>query len=128
MRAAQISGGMSFDYYQTQFALLKSRTLAASIITELRLQSNPAFLGSPDSIARLKFRFFTLWRSSLSYVSNLLGFASVEEKKPAPMTEFELGVHPGLIGRYLSLLTVNSFATRSSPSTHCSASASGRAS
>lgn len=104
--AAQVSGGMSFDYYQTQFALLKSRTLAASIITQLRLQSNPAFLGSPDTITRLKYRFFTLWWSLLSYASNLLGFTSVEEKKPTPTTEFELGVHPGFIGRYLSLLTV----------------------
>ena len=34
------------DYYKTQYALLKSRSLAAQVIHDLGLQDNPLFSGS----------------------------------------------------------------------------------
>ena len=34
------------DYYKTQYALLKSRSLAAQVIRDLGLQDNPWFSGS----------------------------------------------------------------------------------
>src|SRR5512147_2203625 len=37
------SGGPQYDYYQTQFMLLKSNTLAAKVITELKLDANKIF-------------------------------------------------------------------------------------
>jgi polysaccharide biosynthesis transport protein len=37
------SGSPSYDYYQTQFKLLESRTLAAKVITELKLESDKIF-------------------------------------------------------------------------------------
>lgn len=112
MLADQVIRGMSTDYYQTQFRLLKSRPLAASIITQLGLQSNPTFLGSPDLVDRLKYRFFRFWRSLFTHISNLIGFGAQESQapqasqEPRSSKEFELGVHPGLIGHYLGLLTV----------------------
>src|SRR5262245_43921076 len=36
-------GSTQYDYYQTQFVLLRSRTLAARVITSLQLGSDPAF-------------------------------------------------------------------------------------
>ncbi|MCS6927344.1 MAG: Wzz/FepE/Etk N-terminal domain-containing protein, partial [Candidatus Binatia bacterium] len=40
--ATQSGGMVDFDYYETQFALLKSRPLAARVIATLDLASNPA--------------------------------------------------------------------------------------
>ena len=39
----QEGGGGPYDFYQTQFALLKSGPLAARVIKNLGLESNPAF-------------------------------------------------------------------------------------
>jgi polysaccharide biosynthesis transport protein len=46
------AGAPAFDYYQTQFALLRSRVLAASIISKLDLASHPAFRDAPDALPR----------------------------------------------------------------------------
>ncbi len=58
-----------YDYYQTQFALLASRPLAARVITELRLESNKTFTNaevvSPNPIDHVK-----------AWVSRGLGFVS----------------------------------------------------
>jgi capsular exopolysaccharide synthesis family protein len=68
-----------YDYYQTQFALLKSRPLAARVITELRLASNNSFttsrIVSPNPINHLQ-----------SWIARLLGFASYYVLSLVPST------------------------------------------
>jgi succinoglycan biosynthesis transport protein ExoP len=41
--SSKSEGSAQYDYYQTQFVLLKSRALAARVITSLQLASDPAF-------------------------------------------------------------------------------------
>lgn len=98
------------DDYPTQVALLKSRALAAQVIKSLRLESNPSFRSSPSPIARLRSWGIGLMQSFFTRISELLpdlsGTVPIQEKEPSPAREFELGVHPGLIGRYLSFLNV----------------------
>ena len=40
----QYSANSGYDYYKTQFELLKSRRLAKKVSTDLNLGTNPAFL------------------------------------------------------------------------------------
>jgi polysaccharide biosynthesis transport protein len=40
-----VFGPEKYDYYQTQFRILESRTLAANVIRDLGLESDPRFLG-----------------------------------------------------------------------------------
>jgi succinoglycan biosynthesis transport protein ExoP len=101
----------SSDYFQTQLALLKSRALAARVITALDLESNPKFKDSP-SLFDIVRRWITRNISSgVAYVfDNLLAFwgtpPSVEEKGQGGRREYILGVHPGLVALYLRLLEV----------------------
>jgi capsular exopolysaccharide synthesis family protein len=98
------------DDYQTQVALLKSRALAARVIKNLRLESNPSFRASPSPIDQVRSWGIGLMQSFFTQISALLpdlsGTAPVQEKESPPAREFELGVHPGLISRYLSFLNV----------------------
>ncbi|HET7009024.1 MAG TPA: Wzz/FepE/Etk N-terminal domain-containing protein, partial [Candidatus Binatia bacterium] len=48
MAPAQLETG-PYDYYQTQFALLKSQALAARVVKQLKLESNSSFNGDNDS-------------------------------------------------------------------------------
>jgi succinoglycan biosynthesis transport protein ExoP len=114
-------GGGPYDYYQTQFNLLKNRDLAARIITDLTLDRDKSFTDayviSASPIKRVA-----------SWISDKLGFvvSLVEElhraDEPAgpPIaglpneTAQKYGVAntspaaaPGLIGLYQSLLVVN---------------------
>jgi len=105
-----VSLGGQYDYYQTQFALLKSRALAAKVITQLGLEGNKAFTTVPTDplgwLYGLRDRLFDLLEHSLTRVSNLLGSPPMQEEKPPPVSAFESGVHPWLINRYLSMLNV----------------------
>jgi succinoglycan biosynthesis transport protein ExoP len=95
------------SYFQTQCALLKSRPLAARIITELELKSNSAFTtAKPTLFDRVLSWPLDYVDSVLTYVSDLLLPATEQPSTSPSIEEFEFGVHPGLIGRYLSLLTV----------------------
>lgn len=51
-------GGNQYDYYQTQFKLLQSNTLAAKVITDLKLESNDTFMTaevkSPNPMLRVR--------------------------------------------------------------------------
>jgi succinoglycan biosynthesis transport protein ExoP len=75
------SGGQ-YDYYQTQFKLLQSNTLAAKVITDLKLKSNDTFMTaevkSPNPAVRVRN-----WLSGqMSFLVSLLPFrpdASEEE-------------------------------------------------
>src|SRR5262245_20671086 len=88
--APQMNAGM-YDYYQTQFVLLQSKPLAAKVITELGLGSNPTFTGiyqrTQTSLDRLAGRFYGLVQSAFTYVSELLAPAPPPELTPAPKEE-----------------------------------------
>ena len=106
--ALQAGGGGTYDYYQTQFALLTSRPLAARVIKELGLEDDPIF--SAD--LRAPMARLIDWPISLlsSTISSLLGLirTPIEEELGQPKDpEYEFGVHPGFIGRYLSFLMVD---------------------
>jgi capsular exopolysaccharide synthesis family protein len=91
------AGSSQYDYHQTQFNLLESRTLAARVITDLGLEWKPAFTGKRESDPGLLD-----WLRS--QVSGLLQFGRAHEKEQ--IREFELGVDPRLINRYLDSLEV----------------------
>jgi capsular exopolysaccharide synthesis family protein len=98
------------DYYQTQVALLKSRALAAKVITHLNLESNPKFVVVRTPIEQLSRRVSGFGNDAFTYVpnllSNLLGVAPTPEDRPTSTTEFALGVHPRFISIYQRLLEV----------------------
>lgn len=95
-----------YDYYQTQFAMLKSEPLRARVIKSLNLENNPKFTGENERPSLLG--------SVANAVGSAFGYvgAAIErlfgEPTPAPSVRptYEHGVHPGLIGRYSRYLTV----------------------
>jgi polysaccharide biosynthesis transport protein len=98
------------DYYQTQVALLKSRALAAKVITALRLESNPKFVVVRTPIEQLSRRARGFLNSAITYVSDFIsdlsGVAPTPEGPPSSSTDFALGVHPRFIGLYQRLFEV----------------------
>ncbi len=103
-------GVRSDDYYQTQLALLKSRALAAKVINELGLASNPNFVVVQDPIEHVRSQVWGLVHGVVRHVSDVMAplrvAAPVPAARPAASDEFELGVHPRYISRYLRLLAV----------------------
>jgi polysaccharide biosynthesis transport protein len=109
--------GGQYDYHQTQFALLKSRSLAARVLTDLGLESNKIFTTS-RIISSNPFDRVSSWISPiLGYVANYVApvFQSEQESdqsdtsKPiANLTtgEIELDVAPHLISRYLTFSNI----------------------
>jgi polysaccharide biosynthesis transport protein len=106
------SGG--YDYYKTQFELLKSRRLAKKVITDLNLGANPAFLQKRRTVV-LKRLTAGIAALSKSVVSPVLAFVSPPAPSPSPTpttiqlnrTEEEENRIQGLIGQYLSMLNVS---------------------
>ncbi len=118
----------SGDYYSTQHELMKSRRLAAKVITDLNLGSNPTFTNtqviSPDPVRWLNSKFFGNIQALLNQIISLSRLFSkpststpgtaMQQAKPAgakqdgPAAEetSKPTVDPGLIGRYLSFLRV----------------------
>ena len=85
-----------YDYYETQYDILASRTVAARTIKALGLDSDARFVGAPQLegkgiVARLK---------------NVIGslFPAGEEEPPAAVEE--LGVDPGWIDQYEAMLDI----------------------
>ena len=97
-----------YDYYQTQFALLKSEPLRARVIKSLNLESNSAFTGKPTgfnpltSVANWIGSGFDYLRIGLD---RLTGGAAPEPAAP-PAPVYEHGVHPALVSRYSQYLTI----------------------
>ena len=97
-----------YDYYKTQFILLKSRPLAARVITDLQLVDTPVF--RDDN----KTRVLQQWASSFFVNSELL-FSRFLSVLPSSLVttpaspvqrEYTFGIHPRFIAHYLSLLEV----------------------
>jgi succinoglycan biosynthesis transport protein ExoP len=94
------------DYFQTQVELLKGRALAAQVIKNLGLERNPNFVVSRHPVVQLKDWVIGNLEAGLSRAVEFLRTAPPSRQDTPSTREFELGVHPGYISRYLSLLTV----------------------
>ncbi|MEA2624209.1 MAG: polysaccharide biosynthesis transport protein, partial [Candidatus Binatota bacterium] len=80
-----------YDYYQTQYNVLHSRTVAARVIRGLRLDRDGRFISQePTFLSSLKERFHDWFQS-----------AAAIERLRSPM-----GVDPELIDDYLDMLSV----------------------
>ena len=100
-RSAQFDTG-PYDYYKTQFELLKSEALRARVIKSLNLEKNRAFNTRHwfDPLGMI-----TGWIGrGFDYLQNIFSPPPPTETRSAPV--YELGVNPGLIGRYSGYLTV----------------------
>ncbi len=97
-------GSPDYDYYKTQFELLKSRALAARVIRELNLSQNEIFNPKPPppgSFADLVGRVRALLKPADKAASG------------ADAASLEYSVDPGVIDTYISALKIEPiFATR----------------
>jgi succinoglycan biosynthesis transport protein ExoP len=99
-------GGGPYDYYQTQFTLLKSGPLAARVIKSLDLESNPSFqkMGRPNVLISTYRRAVSSVVGTIDWISELL--KGGPEQAPARPASYELGVAPNLVNRYGKALSV----------------------
>lgn len=109
----QYSGNTGYDYYKTQFELLKSNRLAKRVITDLDLSSNPAFLrnSQPTFLSQLQSSWFVT--SSQSFLSSIVALVtsrappSAQVTSPSSKEDDEERKTEGLLGRYLGLLNID---------------------
>ncbi len=114
----------SGDYTSTQHELIKSRALAAKVIAEQALETNPAFTSirivSPDPVRWLNSRFFGIVQSIVnlfSFFSKTSSSKAIPGKATAGANnqaavlakrdEVKPQVNPGNIGKYLGFLKVD---------------------
>lgn len=107
MLPSQLETG-PYDYYQTQFALLESGSLAARVIKQLQLANHRVFNGEEDGFDPLGI--VVRWvngaiRSLAQAVGSL--FSSDWAPPPSGPPVYELGVAPHLVGRYQQYLKVD---------------------
>jgi len=85
---------MDMDYYQTQYKVLESRSLAKRVVQSLKLPEHPEFLKSPETP-------FQRWKASLfQSVTALFSFPS-SNGDPS-----EMGKETALINQFLKKLKV----------------------
>ena len=82
------------NYYQSQYEMLKSRSLAADVIRELGLEKNPVFAGSGASALG------QLWSGLTALVSGRSGPSNAKANDP-------YGVDPRLINTYEHMLDID---------------------
>ncbi|MGE5215452.1 MAG: GumC family protein [Chloroflexota bacterium] len=82
------------NYYQSQYEMLKSRSLAAEVIRELGLEKNPVFARKGASIMG------QLWSSLTSWVNARGGRPGAQANEP-------YGVDSGLINAYERMLDID---------------------
>jgi succinoglycan biosynthesis transport protein ExoP len=114
-------GGGPYDYYQTEFKLLESRSLAAKVVRELHLQSNQLFTNATvtgsNAIARIRSWIFGNLRFVIFGISQLIRHEPKSEEQPpklqgnlrqdkSEIAEKNLDVDPGLVGRYMGFLSI----------------------
>ena len=113
-------GSALYDYYQTQFKLLESRSLAAKVISELNLESDDTFTRIPSISSSVISRFRSMVFGSLRFFSSYIASSrstssknAAQDAKATPrresrnLADTELNVKPHWIGRYNSFLRVN---------------------
>jgi capsular exopolysaccharide synthesis family protein len=114
--------GEKDDYSGTQFALLKSRPLAARVITELALGSNKTFtqaeVVSPNPIAHIQAwfsRILGVFTSVLKPIFQSRGKSddaqALNSYANSGKLGLELSVDQGLIDQYLGFITVTGVPT-----------------
>jgi capsular exopolysaccharide synthesis family protein len=121
MLPSQAGTAGPYDYYQTQFALLKSRALASTVIQDLKLESNPSFLTarviSSYPLDRIRDAVFGFFQTLAGYVSAgtrelpEVQYSSADEEKGHPQNRANpitatSAAAQGMIGRYLSFLKI----------------------
>ena len=97
------------DYYQTQYNLLKSRTLAARVIKDLNLVGDPRFRSPESLVSWVRTEIQRFVQYSTQWLQPVL--PSQDQSNRAATGDpqgFELGVHPSLITYYLSALSISS--------------------
>ena len=102
----QEGGGGPYDFYQTQYTLLKSQPLAARVVKQLGLESNSAFtarMGSDVFSAILQWMVGSIL-NTVNWLSHLVKEAEPPAESRPPT--FELGVAPRFVGQYLKYLEV----------------------
>ncbi len=108
--SSRVEGSTVYDYYQTQFTLLRSRELAARVISTLALASDPAFKTNTVSdsvVSRILPWFFTILEPFIEYGTRLFEPASPrKDAVPSVQTGARSNVNPILVGRYLRYLKV----------------------
>jgi capsular exopolysaccharide synthesis family protein len=108
-----------YDYYQTQFALLESRPVAAKVISELNLKSDPVFtdmrIVSSDAIGRLRSTMLGYFGRAVTSVAELFRGSKngknsgAREEATIPVSSLDASVTvvpSGLVSKYLRLLKV----------------------
>ena len=91
------AGSPDYDYYKTQFELLKSRALAARVIRELKLAHNEIFNPGPPRPGSLA----DLWIRARQFV--FTPFGQTTSEGPSPV---EYSVDPNLIDKYVACLKI----------------------
>jgi len=112
--------GYSENYYRTQARIVTSRSLAARVIENLNLANDPAFTGAAETAPPLSRAVDRLEHyagiGALIYEIERLGSMASLSRSPisSPSTpqqegesQADTGVSPGLINRYLSMLSVS---------------------
>jgi capsular exopolysaccharide synthesis family protein len=97
--AASLASDSRYDYYQTQFALLNSAPLAALVIKQLGLESNPSFTSRGFNLISWAINSIS---SVIDSLVNLFRTRSTENRPSA----YELGVAPSLVSHYRSFLEI----------------------
>src|SRR3990170_170534 len=108
----------STNYYGTQFAVLKSRRLAAKVVADLKLDSNDDFTKFSIVSSSIRSRILGNLQYVISLIGSLVPVAPKDTEKPKSTAQTVKGeldaAQPPLdekiyrwVGRYLGLLTVN---------------------
>jgi capsular exopolysaccharide synthesis family protein len=95
-----------YDYYQTQFTLLKSEPVRARVIKKLNLEKNSTFTGNDGpSLFGAIFNWVSAGWDDLKYAIGGL-FGRAEQAPAAAAPAYELDAPPWLVARYSRFLTI----------------------
>ena len=89
---------MDLDYYQTQYKVLESRSLARRVIQSLKLSEHPEFLPQPETP-------FRKWKSNILNPVFAL-FTAPNKKSTSDKDPSESARETGLINRFLGRLKI----------------------
>lgn len=85
------------NFYETQYGILRSRSLAAQVIHEEKLDTKPSFTGEDNS-------WLTSWIPSLKkQITRLFTASTSSQEAPA---EYLYGVKPELVDTYSGMLAI----------------------
>jgi polysaccharide biosynthesis transport protein len=95
-------GPDEYDFYKTQYEILKSRTLAALVIREQGLETNSVFTGEGSE----KGFVAKLWAEAKSWLTKREWALRFLPQRPETGEENPLGVKPELIDSYIGMLQI----------------------